>query len=149
VRRFKELGIDLPEMLVVDNCCHVRNAVLRAIPTICVLLDVYHFLMRPPPVSLLVVIASSPNSPLAVRYLGTIKNGTKNPYRAQVANDISSSILKKKANGKGGRAEYWSKEEQTKRLTDVYQKWSKTGNVWSAASAKVSKSVEREHSDVE
>jgi len=71
------------------------------------------------------------------RYLTTIINGTKNPYRAQVANDISSSILKKKANGKGGIAEYWNKEEQERRLTDVYQKWSEKGHVWSAASAKV------------
>lgn len=121
-------------MVVVDNCCHVRNFIVKAMPEICVLLDVYHFLMR----SVLFVCRDRfVTDAVFGRYLATIINGTKNPHRAQVANDISGSILKKKANGKGGSAEYWTKEEQAKRLSDVYQKWSEKGNVWSAASAKV------------
>lgn len=44
--RCKILGIDLPEMLVVDNCCQVRKSVTGAVPEIKVALDVYHFLMR-------------------------------------------------------------------------------------------------------
>ena len=45
-RRCDELGVLLLEMLVVDNCCHVRGNVTQAMPQICVLLDVYHFMMR-------------------------------------------------------------------------------------------------------
>jgi hypothetical protein len=45
-RRFEELGIPFAEMMVVDNCCHVRNEILKWFPDIVVVLDVYHFLMR-------------------------------------------------------------------------------------------------------
>jgi hypothetical protein len=33
-------------MVVVDNCCQVRNAIVKAIPTASVVLDVYHFMKR-------------------------------------------------------------------------------------------------------
>ena len=42
--RCKILGIDLPEMLVINNCCQVRKSVTGAVPEIKVALDVYHFL---------------------------------------------------------------------------------------------------------
>ena len=45
-RRCEELKIPLPEMVVVDNCCHVRNAIKKALPKTLIVLDVYHFLMR-------------------------------------------------------------------------------------------------------
>src|SRR5438876_3032090 len=33
-------------MIVIDNCCQVRNAITKAIPTASVILDVYHFIKR-------------------------------------------------------------------------------------------------------
>jgi hypothetical protein len=45
-RRFDELGIPFPDMIVVDNCCHVRGEIRKSFPDIAVVLDVYHFLMR-------------------------------------------------------------------------------------------------------
>ena len=70
------------------------------------------------------------------RYLAVVLNGTRNPYRSQVAQDIQDAILKKSA-GKDGSAEYWSQEEQSKRLSRAYEKWDATGKVWSASAAKV------------
>lgn len=46
VRRCSLLQVALPEMVVVDNCCQMRNAIQKAIPSICVVLDVYHFQRR-------------------------------------------------------------------------------------------------------
>ena len=43
----------------------------------------------------------------------------------------------KKSAGKDGSAEYWSQEEQSKRLRCAYEKWDATGKVWSASAAKV------------
>jgi len=45
-KQCKELGVLPPEMLVVDNCCHIWGNVTQAMPQICVLLDVYHFMMK-------------------------------------------------------------------------------------------------------
>lgn len=45
-RRFALLGVADPEMAIVDNCCHVKNAIRRVFPDISVLLDVWHFMMR-------------------------------------------------------------------------------------------------------
>lgn len=36
----------LPIMAVVDNCCEVRKFLVRGIPDLEVILDVYHFMMR-------------------------------------------------------------------------------------------------------
>lgn len=36
----------LPIIAVVDNCCDVRNFLVRGIPDLEVVLDVYHFMMR-------------------------------------------------------------------------------------------------------
>lgn len=33
---------------------------------------------------------------------------------------------------------HWSKETQTKRLSDVYEKWEKLGKVWTTSAANVS-----------
>lgn len=41
-----KLGIDLPKILTVDNCCSVRAYLLKAIAGLEVVLDVYHFMMR-------------------------------------------------------------------------------------------------------
>ena len=45
-RRFALLGIDAPEMAIADNCCHVKNALVKVFPRIRVCLDVWHFMMR-------------------------------------------------------------------------------------------------------
>lgn len=63
-------------------------------------------------------------------------NGTKNPYRGQVGQDIRDAIIKKRAE-KGEPAMYWSQTEQESRLEHTYQKWSAHGGVWSAAASKV------------
>jgi hypothetical protein len=41
-----KLGVPLPEMAVVDNCCSVQNFLVRSIVGLEVVLDVYHFMMR-------------------------------------------------------------------------------------------------------
>lgn len=63
--------------------------------------------------------------------------GTKNPFRSEVARDITDAILKTRAK-KDVSATYWNKEEQEKRLTEAYNKWSRKGGVWSAAAVRVS-----------
>ncbi|OBZ68323.1 hypothetical protein A0H81_11830 [Grifola frondosa] len=101
-------------MAVVDNCCHVRNAIQREFPEISVVLDVWHFMMR---------------------YLICISGGTKNPKRAEVARDIVDAILKTTAD-KYNLAVYWSQEEQETRLIGAYEKWVRIGGVWTAAAEK-------------
>lgn len=44
--RCNALGVQGPEMVVVDNCCHVRRAIERALPNAKAVLDVWHFIMR-------------------------------------------------------------------------------------------------------
>ncbi|KAJ7166768.1 hypothetical protein C8R46DRAFT_1351047 [Mycena filopes] len=44
--RLELMGIKLPEMVTVDNCCTVGNKIREVLPDIKVLLDVYHFIMR-------------------------------------------------------------------------------------------------------
>ncbi|OBZ69714.1 hypothetical protein A0H81_10073 [Grifola frondosa] len=95
-------------MVVVDNCCHIRNAIQREFPGISVVLDVWHFMMR---------------------YLICISGGTKNPKRAEVARDIVDAILKTTAD-KYNLAVYWSQEEQETRLIGAYEKWVRIGGVW-------------------
>lgn len=62
---------------------------------------------------------------------------TKNPFRSEVAHDITDGILKTRAK-KGVSATYWNKEDQEKRLTEAYEKWLRKGGVWSAAVVRVS-----------
>ncbi|KAH9940973.1 hypothetical protein B0H21DRAFT_697284 [Amylocystis lapponica] len=101
-------------MVVVDNCCHVRSAIVKAFPDIKVVLDVWHFMMR---------------------YLACVINGTRNPLRSAVAQDLVDAILKSKAD-KHNLATYWSQAEQERRLSAAFEKWSSNGNVWAAAAAK-------------
>ena len=65
-----------------------------------------------------------------------VLGGTKNPHRAEVAEDISSAIIKVKAHD-GIPARYWAKEEQEERLVMAFEKWGTVGGVWSAAAEKV------------
>lgn len=44
--RHTVMGVALPIIAIVDNCCSVREYLLRGIPDIEVVLDVYHFMMR-------------------------------------------------------------------------------------------------------
>ena len=46
VRRCEELGVAAPVMAVVDNCCHVRNAMTPVLALLRIVLDVYHFKRR-------------------------------------------------------------------------------------------------------
>ncbi|KAI0712734.1 hypothetical protein C8T65DRAFT_562727, partial [Cerioporus squamosus] len=114
-RRLLLLGVAPPEMAVVDNCCHVKAAILQVFPDIAVVLDVWHFIQR---------------------YLACVLHGSKNPHRLEVGQDISDAILKSKASN-GNPARYWSKAEQEERLVRAYEKWVKHGDVWSAAAEKV------------
>jgi hypothetical protein len=45
-RRCEIMDVPLPEMVVADNCCHVRNEIARHLPGADVVLDVFHFSMR-------------------------------------------------------------------------------------------------------
>jgi hypothetical protein len=75
-------------------------------------------------------------SHVSYRYLIVVINGVKNPYRRAVAKDVVDVILKSRAT-KGSTAQYWDRDEQSKRLTEMYNKWSVKGGVWSAAASKV------------
>ncbi|KAJ6484175.1 hypothetical protein C8R45DRAFT_931628 [Mycena sanguinolenta] len=114
-KRCQELGVELPEMLVADNCCQVEKEAHRSMPDLQMCLDVYHFMMR---------------------YLAAILNGVNNPYRAAVAAEIRNAVLKRPAN-KGVPAQYWTKEEQEMKVCEVYDKYSQLGGVWSAAAQAV------------
>lgn len=48
MRRCRELNVSAPIMAVVDNCCHVRNAMtpVAGLSEMTVVLDVYHFKKR-------------------------------------------------------------------------------------------------------
>ncbi|PIL36312.1 hypothetical protein GSI_01975 [Ganoderma sinense ZZ0214-1] len=70
------LELPLPEIMTADNCCQIRNTAERIFSDIDVVQDIWHFLMQ---------------------YLACVKDGMKNLYRAQVANDIMEAILKTKA----------------------------------------------------
>ncbi|TFY73725.1 hypothetical protein EWM64_g10287 [Hericium alpestre] len=104
-----------PEQFIADNCCHILRAILSVFPDAAVGLDVWHAIQR---------------------YLVTIVNGTRNPYRLAVAEDLRDAILIKGAS-KEEPAKYWAKEEQEVRLEAVHTKWARRGGVWTAAAAKV------------
>ena len=42
----QQLGIEVPVLVAADNCCQIRNAIIKVLPDADVVLDVYHFLMR-------------------------------------------------------------------------------------------------------
>ncbi|KAK6971771.1 hypothetical protein R3P38DRAFT_3297859 [Favolaschia claudopus] len=110
-KRCEELGVELPSMLVSDDCCKIEKEAHKAMPDLQICLDVYHFMMR---------------------YLAAVLNGTQNPRRGAVAADIRNAVLKKSA-AKGAPAEYWPKEVQEAKMVDVYNRYSRMGGVWSAA----------------
>ncbi|KAL6299496.1 hypothetical protein BKA93DRAFT_829872 [Sparassis latifolia] len=114
-RRNMLLNVSDPSLAVIDNCCHMRSAIMKPFPDIYVMLDVWHF---------------------AMRYMICIINGTKNPHRAAVARDIIDAILKTPAN-KHNPAVYWDQKEQEVRLIAAYEKWDEIGSVWTAAAVKV------------
>ncbi|KAI1781611.1 hypothetical protein LXA43DRAFT_1105626 [Ganoderma leucocontextum] len=113
-RRFELLNVDNPWAVVVDNCCHFRNIIMKVFPETVVLQDVWHVIMR---------------------YMICILGGTKNLHRAAVAEDISGAIIKTKAHD-GIPARYWSQEEQEDRLVKAFDKWAAVDGVWSAAAEK-------------
>lgn len=63
-------------------------------------------------------------------------NGTRNPFRSQIAKDIRDAILISTAT-KDKPAAYWPKEKQYEQLVAAYEKWDKVPGVWSAAAEKV------------
>lgn len=136
--RYVQLHVESPEMVVVDNCCHVRNAITNAMPNARVVLDVYHMIMRC--VNFATSLRHVHQQESLHSYLATVLNGTKNPYRSAVGKDIRDAILKTPARN-GKHATYWKKDEQELRLQAAYEKWSKKGDVWSAAAPKVSTAV--------
>ncbi|KAJ7138759.1 hypothetical protein C8R43DRAFT_1131921 [Mycena crocata] len=111
--RLELLGVPLPEMVTVDNCCTVGNKIRDVLPLIKVLLDVYHFII----------------------YAAGILGGVHNPQRTAVLKDIKEAILKVPSS-KGVLAQYWSQGEQETRLTAAYDKWLQRG-VWSAAAQNI------------
>ena len=44
--RYTSLHVPFPEMVVTDNCCHVRRAIKEAFNDIAIVLDVHHFMRR-------------------------------------------------------------------------------------------------------
>ncbi|KAJ7079416.1 hypothetical protein B0H15DRAFT_914092 [Mycena belliarum] len=110
-RRCEALGLPLPEMIVVDNCCQVEKEIHKALPDIQVCLDIYHFMMR---------------------YLAVILNGMNNPHRNEVAAAIRNAVLKNSAS-KGVLTQYWNKDEQKANMISIYERYSRRGGVWSAA----------------
>ncbi|PIL26811.1 hypothetical protein GSI_11072 [Ganoderma sinense ZZ0214-1] len=113
-KRFELLNVDNPWAVVVDNCCHFRNMILKVFPETAVLQDVWHLIMR---------------------YMICVLGGTKNPHRREVAEDIAGAIIKTKAHD-GIPARYWSQEEQEERLVEAFKKWVVVGGVWNAAAEK-------------
>ncbi|KAI0694249.1 hypothetical protein C8T65DRAFT_585152, partial [Cerioporus squamosus] len=114
-RRLALLNFADPEIAVVDNCCHVKAAILKVFPDIAVVLDIWHFVQR---------------------YLACVLGGTKNPRHSKVPQDITDAILKSRASD-GNPATYWSQEEQERWLVLAYEKWVEDGSIWSAAAEKV------------
>lgn len=46
MRRCQMLRVAPPEMVIIDNCCNMRNAIQKAIAGVPVRLDVHHFVNR-------------------------------------------------------------------------------------------------------
>ena len=136
-RRCEELEIPHPEMVIVDNCCHVRPAILKALPNTRVVLDFFHYRQRYVPTTPISAARTGPDDVLARSYLLTVLNGTRNPYYKTVSQDIAEAIYEARAEG-GKPAKYRAQTEQIRRMEDMYLKYNKLGTVWSVASTKVS-----------
>ncbi|TCD60736.1 hypothetical protein EIP91_009619 [Steccherinum ochraceum] len=114
--RYDIIGADQPEVVISDNCCHIESALKAAFPNVVSLLDVKHF---------------------GARYAPIIQGGTKNPLYRTVLFEITSAILKRRAGEEKGKpAEYWSQEEQVRRIIAVFDKYQKKGGVWTEAAVK-------------
>ncbi|KAF9032463.1 hypothetical protein BDZ89DRAFT_1063369 [Hymenopellis radicata] len=113
--RCDALGVPYPEMMVADNCCHVRGSAVSVMPSMKVVQDIWHLLMR---------------------MLAVILDGTRNPYRLQVAQELVDALLETRA-GNGHGAVYRLHNEQVKRFKAVYEKYARIGGVWNAAAEKV------------
>jgi len=129
--RCNALGVQGPEMVVVDNCCHVRRAIERTLPNASTVLDVWHFIMRY--VNLCISLSRLTNG--SDRYIVAILSSKQTAYRARVAEEISSCVLKSRAKD-GELAQYWDRHEQEIQLERMFAKWAAEG-VWSAAGQKV------------
>jgi hypothetical protein len=67
-----------------------------------------------------------------------VLNGTRNPHRAAIAQDILDAVMQTRASQKPKiPATYWEKDKQEENLIAVFEKWVRKG-VWSAAATKVS-----------
>jgi hypothetical protein len=44
--RFAQLGVAEPDMVIADNCCHIRSAIMPVFPATQLGLDVWHFKER-------------------------------------------------------------------------------------------------------
>ncbi len=106
----------------------------KVFPNINVVQDVWHFLMRC--VTSRLYDCHGMLTMFAIRYLVCVKDGTKNPYRSEVANDIVEALLKARA-ANGVPAVYRPQAEQEEQLIEVYEKWKEHGGVWTEAAAKV------------
>ncbi|KAH9001853.1 hypothetical protein EDB86DRAFT_2827611 [Lactarius hatsudake] len=42
----QQLRIEVPVLVAANNCCQIRNTVIKVLPNADTVLDVYHFLMR-------------------------------------------------------------------------------------------------------
>ncbi|KAF9523224.1 hypothetical protein CPB83DRAFT_871718 [Crepidotus variabilis] len=114
--RHEKMEVPVPRIVIVDNCCQVRRAITTKMPGVEVVLDVLHFVRR---------------------YGAVILNGTRNPRRGKVLQDIRNAILLQPSKGVKSPAKYYNKEEQAKRLQSAYNHWLQEGGVWSAAASKV------------
>ncbi|KAF9525245.1 hypothetical protein CPB83DRAFT_870915 [Crepidotus variabilis] len=114
--RHEAINVPVPNIVIVDNCCQVRRAISQKMPGVEVVLDVLHFVRR---------------------YGAVILNGTRNPRRGKVLQDIRNAIISQPARGAKSPTRYYSKEEQATRLQSTYNHWLKEGGVWSAPASKV------------
>ncbi|KAI1783814.1 hypothetical protein LXA43DRAFT_902828 [Ganoderma leucocontextum] len=112
--RFDLHQVAYPEIVVADNCCYIKNAVLDVFPDTWMGLDVWHCIMR---------------------YMICVVGGTKNALRPAVAQDLRNAILKAPAKDRVP-AVYRSQEDQEKRLEEVFEKWDRHGGIWTAAASK-------------
>ncbi|KAI1781762.1 hypothetical protein LXA43DRAFT_907796 [Ganoderma leucocontextum] len=111
-KRHKMLGHADPEVVVSDNCCKVEKAIKAQFLNTHVGLDIWHVLRR---------------------YMGCVLGGSKNGSRSAIGDEIASAILKTRAD-KYNPAVYWPREEQERRLDEVYRKWEEEG-AWTTAGA--------------
>ncbi|KAJ3527510.1 hypothetical protein NM688_g8119 [Phlebia brevispora] len=113
--RCETKGVALSQTATSDICCKVRRQVQENLSEeVAVVQDVNHF---------------------SGRYACSVQDKTSNPHHAAVWRSVTDSILEERAEN-GKPAVYYSQQEQVKRLEDMYARWDRKGNVWTAASVK-------------